>query len=134
MTLVYLESFNIYLTCLEKRNATHGKEFSDIFKLTASQPLRSNDGYSLAGAFYYHYGLIKGKISLPTLRYSYILLGGEGFSMKTKRILAAKESKRFDVICVNSENTTDTYKKDTEQFQEIFSTYFPCTGEWEKKK
>lgn len=110
------------------------KEFPDIFKRTISYPIRSNDGYALAGAFYYHYGLIKGVVHPATLRYSYILLGADSFTMKIKRILAKKESKRFDVICVNSETITDTYEDDVKLFQNIFFTCFPCPGNWEKHK
>jgi hypothetical protein len=119
---------------LKKVMVNMEKEFPNIFKLTASQPIRSNDGYTLAGAFYYHYGLIKGVVHPATLRYNYILLGSNVFSMKIKRILAKKESKRFDVICVNSETMTSSYKEDVQLFQNIFSTYYPCAGEWEKKK
>jgi len=110
------------------------KEFPNIFELTASHPIRSNDTYSLTGAFYYHYGLIKGVIHPATLRYSYILLGSDGFSIKIKHILAKKESKRFDVICVNSETMTNSYKEDVKLFQHLFSRYYPCSAEWEKQR
>jgi len=110
------------------------KEFPDLFEFTASKPIRTNDGYSLCGAFYYHYGLIKGHVHPAILRYSYLSLGSDTFPVKIKRVLAKKESKRFDVICVNSVTTTDTYQRDVTLFQNIFFTYFPCAGEWEKKK
>lgn len=107
-------------------------KFPEAFEITTANPLRSQNDFSLAGSFYFHYGLNIGRVYPASISYRYLNLSTPGFNTAIAGVSSQKEATRPDIFCVNSSMDSDIYPVNARTFNKVMQQIYPLKGKYEK--